>query len=419
MKRNLLWITPKWPLPANDGARIATVTLLRHLSQQGERIDLVSITDTELTRHQEEEARRELGVTSVRWVHRVAPLSHAARVRHAARSLIFAPQTPVTLSSFARLGPNLTTTLAGLITETRARAEMPFLVYDGLHPAAHALSHGVYHPPFDGIPVVYRAHNREADIWARKAETASAPLRLFFSYQRSLVRDFEDSLCRTASLVATVSPEDLALFHAAVPEARGGVIPIGYTFEEPPPFPQHHSLQVMFLGRLDWHPNREGLRWFLDRVWPQVAERRTDLSLVIAGSGDGSWLSSYLTLPRLTFLGRIESVEQLYRESVVSIVPIFYGSGTRVKVIEASRFARPCLSTALGVEGVPLLPGEEYLRAESEDAWQAALCSLDIHTLQRTGSAAYERIREQFDAARAASAFREALDGVSHPRRGA
>ena len=42
MKR-LLWIVPKWPLPASDGARQATTQLLSGLCSKGVAIDLLAI----------------------------------------------------------------------------------------------------------------------------------------------------------------------------------------------------------------------------------------------------------------------------------------------------------------------------------------------------------------------------------------
>lgn len=80
----------------------------------------------------------------------------------------------------------------------------------------------------------------------------------------------------------------------------------------------------------------------------------------------------------LSWEGSIRRIP-LYRQAAVSIVPVFYGSGTRVKVIEASRFARPCFSTALGVEGVGLESGVSFFRGESESDWIDGLVRLTSH----------------------------------------
>ena len=43
---HLLWVLPKWPLPATDGARVASVNLLRGLSALGVRIDVVAVAES-------------------------------------------------------------------------------------------------------------------------------------------------------------------------------------------------------------------------------------------------------------------------------------------------------------------------------------------------------------------------------------
>src|SRR5262249_39061624 len=152
-------------------------------------------------------------------------------------------------------------------------------------------------------------------------------------------------------------------------------------------------LTLLFLGRLDWPPNQEGLVWFLKEVWPEVVKGRTDLKLLIAGSGNSEFLKPFLSVDFLTFLGRVESVKELYRKVSLSLVPIFYGSGTRVKVIEACSYGRACLSTALGVEGTGLESGISYLRAETAQEWIEMLRSLRSENVETIGSSAHEALK--------------------------
>jgi hypothetical protein len=266
----------------------------------------------------------------------------------------------------------------------------------------------------NGAPLIYRAHNCEGDIWERKLGTVTTPwIKPLLRFQATLVRSFENSLAAAAAAVATVSEEDGLAFRREVPDAREEVVPIGYEFLSIPPYPAGPDVGILFLGRLDWAPNREGLTWFLTHVWPVVSARRTDLRLTIAGSGESAWLIPLLKEARqVRFLGRVPTVDRLYEESCTSIVPLFYGSGTRVKVIEACRFGRPCISTALGVEGVGLEPDRSYIRAESAEEWQNALISFDPSRGVRIGEAAYVGAKERFEARTAAERFRTVLDTV-------
>lgn len=412
-KFNLLWITPKWPLPANDGARIATVNLLRGLNAAGVTIDLLALpSEDEVI--DEGEAREMLGVKSVSVVPRAASRRAAlARWTGYLGDFMGSPSVPLTMSSYAK--SDIRKALARCI-ERFLKADSSsakYIVYDGLHPAIHQSSAGRFRPvEAADIKVIYRAHNHETRLWEQKSGRAANPLaKAFFRYQAGRVRELENSLIEHSAGVAAVSPQDLASLRNEQPQLSGRVVPIGCDCKELAP-PPAAGVQVLFLGRLDWLPNREGLRWFLERVWPKAVEKRPELRLVIAGSGDGDWLKKYLHLPQLSFLGRVERVEKLYAESHLSLVPIFWGSGTRVKVIEASSLGRPCLSTALGVEGTGLVAQHSYLQAESEEEWIATLVQCSPAHAAEIGRAAYGHAVESFSLMNGAREFVALLEGA-------
>ena len=160
--------------------------------------------------------------------------------------------------------------------------------------------------------------------------------------------------------------------------------------------------KILFIGRLDWPPNRDGLKWFLERVWPNVTR---PFALTIVGSGDGRWLRPYLHDSRIQFLGEVDSVIPHYHAAIMSLVPIFYGSGTRVKAIESSLFATACLSTERGVEGIGLDPQRDYFRVESKEEWIEALNTLQPETARERGRNALECVTERYDRDRVADQF--------------
>ena len=129
--------------------------------------------------------------------------------------------------------------------------------------------------------------------------------------------------------------------------------------------------------------------------------------MTIVGSGDGAWLKPYLQLPGLRFLGRVENVEPYYAQSIASIVPIFYGSGTRVKVIESSLNYRPCISTVIGVEGIGVESGVHYFQAETENEWTEVLANLSPAQARELGMCAFELAEAHFDPRRIAEKFLE------------
>ena len=160
-------------------------------------------------------------------------------------------------------------------------------------------------------------------------------------------------------------------------------------------------------------PNHQGLRWFLQRVWPAVSSLRTDLELVVAGSGEpGDLLTLLRAAPHCRFIGCAERLDQLYRGAWLCLVPIFQGGGTRVKAIEAASFGRAVLSTKIGVEGLGL---SSYLEAESEPQWIAQLAQLEHARAVQVGRAAQTELSLRFCARAAAASFESLLLELPFP----
>jgi len=97
--------------------------------------------------------------------------------------------------------------------------------------------------------------------------------------------------------------------------------------------------------------NRDALGWLLDSIWPLVVEQDPDIRLVLAG---GVCAGVNLDSPpeRVRFFGRVDRIEDFYTAVDLVLNPIRFGTGLKIKNIEAIQFARPLVSTAHGVEAM-------------------------------------------------------------------
>ncbi len=414
---NLLWVLTKWPFPADDGSKVASSVLIREMSRLGHEIDLLALVQPS-EKIDFAVSHKELGFRSAMALTRKEQskdkLGAAIQIL---QHLLRRPFVPITMRSFS-------TTLVRQIINRAMEGTVPIqretqvyeatrwgtrwdaLVYDGLHPAIHSSRIGTFRRPNHAPRLIYRAHNHETDIWSRNAAVTTDPLlKWILLWQARQVARFEHSVVRGVDATAPVSADDLEAFKESVPEFKGRVVSIGYQFAEPLAFPPAAPWKLLFLGRLDWPPNRDGLVWFLKNVWPTIREKRKDLVLVIAGSGRSEFLLPYLEDSNVQFLGRVPDVEKVYQDSVAALVPIFYGSGTRVKAIEACRFGRACVSTAMGVEGIGLIPGQSYFCAETAEQWIHSLLTLDPAQAREFGLSAYHHAKSRFDAPITAKEF--------------
>jgi glycosyltransferase involved in cell wall biosynthesis len=406
---HMIWITPKYPLGIPDGARHATCVLLRNLTRLGIKIDLICLLP-ENERANKADACEQLGLASCTLITRPRSLPIPLRSRH----------MPLTFRTFAL--PSVRVALHNELSrllKIPASGSAPWIIFDGLHTFA-ALETQALKDLAARTPVIYRAHNVETVLWEQCAERTTTPwMRWLYLQQASLVRLFERNIIQCASLVAPVSEEDAARFQGLSPGIRISAVPIGADF--PPEelvVPVTSNLRgpnVLFIGRLDWAPNKNGLTWFLDNVWPAVIEHRTGLTLTVAGVGDSRWLLRFDGMPQARFLGPVEDVRPLYESCALTIAPLFQGSGTRVKILEAARFARPALSTALGAEGSGLVPGESYFQAETKKEWIQALEKLTAEACRETGWNAFHHMRKRLDGKILAERFLSTLLEPSCP----
>lgn len=403
--KSFLWVVPAWPFPPGDGAAIARANLISSLLDCGYEIDILVLSNSLLS---DFEIPENLPIGRVYFIKTNTEFRLLKPFYYALMSLIDC-YTPAVMLRFGK--QKIRAFINTMLDENGRKWDA--IVYDGLHVAAHQMHLGEYERT--ALPVViYRAHNVESDIWFRMAvQEKNSLFRWFLRMQAKRVARFEKSLVQTADCVATVSSADFLKLKQDVPQIRGGVVPISFSFDQPLAFSKPaETIHIMFLGRLDWLPNKEGLVWFLKNVWPKVIQVRNDLHLTIAGSGDSGWMSHYSSLPNVSFLGRIEDIEQLYQQSCLVIVPIFYGSGTRVKIIEACRYGRPCLSTTIGAEGVDLEDQDSYYCADDVESWVSCLVNLKPELLKNIGDKAFNKTKSVFDHGVARDEFIKLLDAI-------
>ena len=137
--------------------------------------------------------------------------------------------------------------------------------------------------------------------------------------------------------------------------------------------PQH----IIFCGALSTKPNREGLHWFYDMVWPRVRAAFPGLKLLVVGSGNiPETFQPLLKDSSLIFTGAVGDVKPFYNQATIAIVPLLNGSGTRLKVLEAMNLGVPVVSTTKGAEGIEYTNNKEIVIADSETDFAKSVIEL-------------------------------------------
>ncbi|MGE4086186.1 MAG: glycosyltransferase [Vicinamibacterales bacterium] len=351
----LLFVTRRPPWPLTNGARIRSHRLLEGLSQ---RFDTVLLTMT----HPEgspdgatdlEALGHALPRVEVRTVPGPAPrskrLDQLASVR-GPRSWHFGRYAT----------PDFAWAVASLAEERGVE-----LVHGDDLGAALVLPCG------RPVVTVYGSHNIEHHLVRSDGRASpAAGARAFAALEWRKLRAEERRVWAAADLSLAVSARDADAMRAGSVRAVA-LCPNGTDAVEPTPRrrrPAGAPLRLLFVGSAAYAPYERGLAWFGDRVLPLVRRHRPVVLDVIGQpprrpAGD----------PEVRHRGYVDDVTRWYRRADVVIVPVFEGSGTRLKVVEAAAHARPIVSTRLGAEGLPLQAGRHYLEADTPADFAAAI----------------------------------------------
>lgn len=361
-------MVPKWTLPAIDGARVATDSLIRNTVAAGAEIDVLCLSAAS-EKTDPEQMKEAWKIKNVFVLPRKVPDSGMAKKLFFLGQLLLKPFTPLTFSSF--VGSELESQIEKIIKA----GSYDYIVLDGLHLGAPLFRSEMKLP--SQTKVIYRAHNIEVDLWKRSVEEKKNPLlKLILYYQSLLVEKFEKKIILKSQGIAAISQEDLDELLKIKPTPVE-LIPLGLNFQKALEPCRDEETKFLFIGRLDWPPNRDGLEWLLKEVWPSVVANRPGAILKIVGSGNREWLKNYQGMKGLEIKGFVDSILDAYRDCHFTVVPIFYGSGTRIKVIESFAIGRRLISTKMGVQGAGL-DENDYNRAETKDEWIKTLSAAKL-----------------------------------------
>ena len=158
-----------------------------------------------------------------------------------------------------------------------------------------------------------------------------------------------------------------------------------------------HSIYLAGTFGHKYSPMDYGCRWFIEDVLPLIRREIPDAHFYIAGTQSLERFGSYAS-ESVTILGRLDDLVPFLCNMDVSIVPLFFESGTRYKILEASICGVPVASTSLGAEGLEMLDNEHLLIADDAAKFSKAVVKLlvDSELRQRLVSSGYQKVSTSY-----------------------
>ena len=119
---------------------------------------------------------------------------------------------------------------------------------------------------------------------------------------------------------------------------------------------------ILFVGIYGHRVNKDGVKRFIVNHWSNIRQVVKDAELRIVGTGPWSDLESELgVIPGVKYVGFVENLTQEYSQTRFTIVPLFEGGGTKIKVIESLYYGRTAVVTYHAHHGYENLPDEQAL----------------------------------------------------------
>ena len=255
---------------------------------------------------------------------------------------------------------------------------------------------------YSNAVITMRAHNIEFEIWERITKnTTFLPKKWYLNYLTSKLKKYELEKLNDYDYLIAVSDRDLKKFKQLGYKNGAMATPIGLELSNY--ITVSESLRktapsICFIGALDWTPNREGLDWFLQNVWSKINAKFPQITFHIAGRNTPEDLKNS-NIPNVVFHGEVPDAVDFINLHTIMVVPLFSGSGMRVKILEGMALKKNVITTTLGKEGIDAKHGEHLMIADSPDAFVEAISELFEFPEKSSlmGETAFEFVKEYYD----------------------
>jgi glycosyltransferase involved in cell wall biosynthesis len=199
--------------------------------------------------------------------------------------------------------------------------------------------------------IIGNSHNSEADLLKQDSLKKLNNLqKSWLALQiRSMIQAEKKSI-ELADFVFCCSNSDINHYSKLSTKKNFVLIPNGVDTGYFKPENCQKEFSLLFTGTMSYYPNTEGISWFLNKVFPHLLKKFPLIKLIIAGrKADELGISSS---DNISIVSDPDDIRPFFNKSMIYIVPLLKGGGTRLKILEAASMGLPIVSTSIGMEGL-------------------------------------------------------------------
>tara|TARA_B110000977_G_C11023931_1_gene472416 strand:+ start:154 stop:1329 length:1176 start_codon:yes stop_codon:yes gene_type:complete len=245
--------------------------------------------------------------------------------------------------------------------------------------------------------IVYRSHNIEHQIWETQlVEEQNLLRKVYLKLQVKRLKNEEIKFWNKVDAISSISEKDSEFIKQ---HSLKKVDTVGLYCNENHLLQKDRDNKVDFfhIGAMDWLPNQFGLNWLLDNVWELFRTNNPTAELHLAGKGMSEKLIN-TKAEGVNNHGEVADASAFMKAHKIMLVPLFSGSGIRVKIIEGMAQGKCIITTSLGAEGLSIKNKENILIANSKEEFiaQMQFCSNQPIRVSEIGTEARKFAKENF-----------------------
>lgn len=380
----ILFLTNKVPYPPKDGGSVASLAMINSFARAGHETTVLAMNTRK---------------------HHISPVEISEDILN--RTTFHLVDVPAPITVFGALKNFLFSTLpynAERFINKRFKHQLEWLLSTNSYDIVQL--EGLYLIPY--IPVIrklskckiaYRSHNIEHEIWQRIVNNTNGIKKIYLKNLSKRIFAFEKAAVNQYDLLIPISERDEQHLNLLGNSKPSLVIPAGIDYSPQTEKYPDFEMDLFFIGALDWVPNQEGLKWFLERCFPSIIEKLPDVRFKIAGRNAPKGFIEKLIHPRIDFLGEIDDASLFMKQNGIMIVPLFSGSGMRVKIIEGMSNSKSIVTTSVGCEGINAENGKHIFISDDPIAFSKYIVTLlnDKELMLRIGKNAVGFVLQNYD----------------------
>ncbi|MBN2213086.1 MAG: glycosyltransferase family 4 protein [Bacteroidales bacterium] len=361
----ILMVSNKIPYPLKDGGVMATHHMAKGLIDAGAHIDLLAM-NTSKHKVKESTVKKyliDMGIGLAEFVDTNTDISFIRMVSN----LLFSG-LPYNAVRF------ITKKFRIRLQEMLIKGKYDLIQFEGLYLMPYADTIRKY----SKARIAFRAHNIEHEIWQRNSRNQSGIVKRYYSgiLARRLEK-FESGYMNEYDLMVPITSRDAMKFNEMGNNRFTYVCPFGFDFNMPANTEfRKETKDIFYIGSLDWLPNQEGLFWFIRNVWEKILVMHPEVHFFVAGRNAPSRLRRFFSEHHVDFMGEVDDASRFMENKAIMVVPLFSGSGMRVKIIEAMAAGKVVITTSLGAEGIDPENGKQLVIADNENDFASGIIKL-------------------------------------------